>query len=70
MTNAKLTNTARRLITCAALALAAPIASPQAVNPAAGYPSKPIRMVAPISPGGGLDIFTRALAQKMSERMG
>jgi tripartite-type tricarboxylate transporter receptor subunit TctC len=34
------------------------------------YPSKPVRWVVPSSPGGGLDIMTRMVGQKMSERMG
>ena len=37
---------------------------------AAGYPSKPIRLVAPFPAGGVLDLFARITAQKMSDRMG
>jgi tripartite-type tricarboxylate transporter receptor subunit TctC len=36
----------------------------------AGYPSKPIRAIVGSSPGGGSDIVTRALAQKLSEKVG
>jgi len=34
------------------------------------YPSKPLRLIAPTSPGGGSDIFGRQLAQKLSESLG
>ena len=34
------------------------------------YPSKPVRFIVPSAPGGGTDIVTRALSQKLSESMG
>ncbi len=34
------------------------------------YPNKPIRLVAPFSPGGATDVLTRIVGQKITERMG
>ena len=36
----------------------------------AGYPNKPLRMVVGIPPGGGADIVSRVVAQKLAERWG
>lgn len=33
----------------------------------AGYPDRPIRLIAPYPPGGGVDIASRAVAQKLTE---
>jgi tripartite-type tricarboxylate transporter receptor subunit TctC len=47
-----------------ALVAAASVAAAQA------YPTKPVKIIVPFSPGGVADITARVLAQKMSETMG
>jgi tripartite-type tricarboxylate transporter receptor subunit TctC len=41
-------------------------AAPQA----AGFPSRPIRFLVPLAPGGGSDFITRLLASRMTESLG
>lgn len=36
----------------------------------AAWPSKPVAIVAPVPAGGGVDILSRALAQKLTEQLG
>ena len=36
-------------------------------DPALSYPSKPVRLLCPFAPAGGVDITSRALAQKLTE---
>ena len=36
----------------------------------AGYPSRPLRLITPSSPGSGVDIVARVFAQKLSEQVG
>jgi tripartite-type tricarboxylate transporter receptor subunit TctC len=58
-------NLARAL--AAGLAIAASAA--QAQN-AADYPNHAVRIIVNVTPGGGVDIATRLVAQKLSERLG
>ncbi len=48
--------------------LAITLVTPHAL--AQDYPNKPIRLVAPFSPGGATDVLARIVGQKMTERMG
>jgi tripartite-type tricarboxylate transporter receptor subunit TctC len=50
----------RSIIAAAGAALA-----PEAARPQAGFPNRPIRMVVPVSPGGGVDTFARLIAAKV-----
>jgi tripartite-type tricarboxylate transporter receptor subunit TctC len=55
----------RRTTWVIALALFAP-----ATASAQSYPAKPIRIVVPVQPGGGLDPQARLLGRKFQESMG
>lgn len=61
----------RRIILLAAcLALDAGAAFAQKSAPAADYPKRPIRVVVPFTPGGQPDIFSRMVAEKLSQALG
>lgn len=57
----------RRTLLAAALAGAG---LPAFAQDAASYPNKPIRMIVNFPPGGSLDVITRTVAQKLSEKFG
>ncbi len=49
---------------------AAPVLIAQASIPREQYPTRPIRLIVPYAPGGGVDIVARALAQELTRRLG
>ena len=51
------------------IALAAALALPHAVL-AQGFPSRPVRILCPFPPGGGVDITARAIAHELSAQLG
>src|SRR5438876_11884042 len=58
----------RRFLYLAAGAAALPILS--RIASAQAYPSRPVRIIVPVAPGGALDILARLIGQWMSERLG
>lgn len=52
------------------LAVVAVLAAPAATTLAQGYPSRPVRIVVPFTPGTGMDIIARNVGPKLSERIG
>ena len=56
-----------RLSCIGAALLGAAVSAPLAAQP---YPSKPVRWIIPFPPGGGTDVISRTLAQKLTESWG
>jgi tripartite-type tricarboxylate transporter receptor subunit TctC len=52
----------------AAFAVAASL-SPCAAEAQQGYPGKPVKIVAPVQPGGGVDLVARTVAEQLSKSM-
>ena len=52
------------LIATALFALAGPLYAQ------AGYPSKPIKIIAPVQPGGGVDLVARTIADRLGRALG
>lgn len=53
----------------AVLGLAAAMVAPFGIRAADGFPDKPVRIVVPYAAGGGVDIVTRLITQKMSDEL-
>lgn len=64
------TTRALRDATLALAGLAAVAATPALAQGEANYPTKPIRLVVGFGAGGGTDLLTRIVAQKLSENIG
>lgn len=58
----------RTVLTLASIAAAALLAGPTYSQQP--YPSKPIRLVVPVPPGGSLNLYTRYIGQKLGEALG
>ncbi len=58
-----------RLLTCLILAVAAWLLSAPSTS-AQDYPSRPVKLIIPLGPGGGGDVFTRLLAEELQKRLG
>jgi len=56
------------LLTCSLVCAGQPPSAKSSA--AADYPAKPIRIIAPFPPGGGLDIMARIIAQYLTEMWG
>ena len=63
-------NRRRLVIALGAVALAAPLASFAQQQAAKDYPSRPIRLLVPYAPGGGLDFVGHVLGQKIARLIG
>lgn len=60
----------RTLLGTAVLAALGFAGGASAQDAPAGWPTRPIRLVLPVVPGGGMDILSRSIAQHMTERWG
>jgi tripartite-type tricarboxylate transporter receptor subunit TctC len=56
------------LARCIALGLAVALAAPAAAQ--APYPNKPIKIIAPVQPGGGVDLVGRTIADRLGRALG
>jgi len=62
--------TRRTLFKTAAAAVAAPLVLPAVGRAQGNWPSKPIRCIVPLPPGGGTDTIGRRAMQRLSEALG
>jgi tripartite-type tricarboxylate transporter receptor subunit TctC len=60
----------RIAVRCLLLASVGWAAASPAQDAPSGYPARPIRIIVPVVPGGGLDIICRSIGQMLTERWG
>ena len=59
----------RRAVLCSAAVASLPLLWPTAARAqSSAWPAKPIRIIVPFAPGGGVDVLTRAVAAELSQR--
>ena len=64
-------HTALVLLYAALAAVSSPAqAQPASTGSGQAYPTRPVRLIVPISAGGGLDTIARAVGQKATESLG
>ena len=65
-----LSSLTRRHVLGAALSASACLVSGAALSQQAAYPSRPVRLIVPFTPGGTTDIFARLVGEKLSQSLG
>src|SRR5262245_47520694 len=60
----------RGVAACCAAVFASASAHGAQSDPAADYPSRPVRFICPFAPGAGTDLTARTIGQKLTEKFG
>ena len=58
----------RRNVMASMLATAGTLLAPRVLRGQTGFPNRPIRIIVPVSPGGGVDTFARLIAAKIGQQ--